>query len=293
MRAMAKFSVKSAVKSAVKLFIPDHKTFASVSVLAPGQLLEGRMALITGGTSGIGYAIAKAFLQAGASVVITGRSEEKARNMADRLQREAPDGSKAFGIAMDNARPSEFDAKIDVCQKFFGGGKINILVNNAGVQGAQFGTATEQEYDAVMDTNLKGTFFLSQAVARRMVDGGVHGNILNICSSSSLRPAANAYTISKVALKELTAGLAKALVDKGIIVNGLAPGPTATPMLRHDGAGDISCPHNPLGRYALPEEIASMAVIMCSGLGQTIVGSIVYMTGGAGVLTYEDVKYTF
>ena len=285
--------VKNEIKRAVKLFRPDHRTYASVSVLDPNQLLAGRVALVTGGTSGIGYAIAKAFLQAGASVAITGRSEEKAGNIAARLQQEAPEGCKAFGIAMDNARPSEFETKLDVCEKFFEEGNIDILVNNAGVQGAQFGTATEQEYDAVMDTNLKGTFFLSQAVAHRMVKNNVHGNILNICSSSSLRPAANAYTISKVAMKELTAGLAKALIGKDIIVNGLAPGPTATPMLHRDGGGDISCPSNPLGRYALPEEIASMAVILCSGLGNTIVGSVVYMTGGAGILTYEDVKYDF
>ena len=114
--------VKNKIKRAVKLFIPDHKTYASVSVLAPNQLLAGRVALVTGGTSGIGYAIAKAFMQAGASVVITGRSEEKAGNMAARLQREAPEGCKAFGIAMDNARPSDFDAKLDACQKLFGGG---------------------------------------------------------------------------------------------------------------------------------------------------------------------------
>lgn len=167
------------------------------------------------------------------------------------------------------------------------------MVNNAGIQGAQFGVATEEQYDAVMNTNLKGAFFLSQAVARSMVDAGVKGNILNICSSSSLRPAANGYTLSKVAMKELTEGMAKSLVPKGIIVNGLAPGPTATPMLHRDSGKDIKAQFNPLGRCALPEEIASMAVILCSSLGQTIVGSVVYMTGGAGILTYEDVKYPF
>lgn len=288
-----KGNVKNKIKRAVKLFIPDHKTFASVSVLAPNQLLEGRTALVTGGTSGIGYSIAKAFLQAGASVVITGRSTEKAVSMAENLMHDITNGCKAYGMAMDNTKPLDFEAKLDEVSELLGKKNIDILVNNAGVQGAQFGIATEQEYDAVMDTNLKGTFFLSQAVAHRMVKNNVQGNILNICSSSSLRPAANAYTLSKVALKELTAGLAKVLISKGIVVNGLAPGPTATPMLHRDGTGDISCPHNPLGRFALPEEIASMAVILCSGLGRTIVGSVVYMTGGAGILTYEDVKYEF
>lgn len=283
--------IKNTVTGTVKLFIPDHHIFANVSVLAPNNLLKGRIALVTGGTSGIGYAIAKAFLQAGASVVITSRDETKAIQAAIRLRPSAQHECTVLGIKLDNTKPNEFEPQIKNVEGLIG--KIDILVNNAGIQGAQFGTATEKEYDAVMNTNLKGTFFLSQLVARRMVDCEIKGNILNICSSSSLRPAANAYTISKVALKELTEGMAKTLVRKGIIVNGLAPGPTATPMLHRDGKDDISCPHNPLGRYALPEEIASMAVILCSGLATTIVGSVVYMTGGAGILTYEDVKYPF
>lgn len=282
--------IKAALKCARRLFIPDHVTLAKITVLAPNEYLKGRRALITGGTSGIGYAIAKAFLEAGASVVITSRSKEKAERKADELKQYAMNGSQVVGIGLDNNKPSTFEPTLDQLYK---DGAIDILVNNAGVQGAQFGSATEEQFDAVMNTNVKGTFFLSQAVARRMIDSGLQGNILNICSSSSLRPAANGYTLSKVAMKELTAGMAKSLVGKGIIVNGLAPGPTATPMLHRDKTGDISATFNPLGRCALPEEIANMAVILSSNLGQTIVGSIVYMTGGAGVLTYEDVKYTF
>lgn len=282
--------IKVVLKKAVKWFAPDRITLANVSVLAPNELLKGRRALITGGTSGIGFDIAKAFLQAGASVVITSRSEDRALQKAEELGEYATEGCNAIGVELDNSKPSGFESELIHLNR---GGQIDILVNNAGLQGAQFGSATEEQYDAVMDTNLKGAFFLSQVVARSMVDAGVKGNILNICSSSSLRPAANGYTLSKVAMKELTEGMAKSLVSKGIIVNGLAPGPTATPMLHRDKGSDISAHFNPLGRCALPEEIASMAVILCSGLGQTIVGSVVYMTGGAGVLTYEDVNYKF
>lgn len=282
--------IKSFLRGVKNFFVPDQVTLANVSVLAPSELLNGRRALITGGTSGIGYAIAKAFLQAGASVVITSRSEDRALQKAKELMEFVKEGCQVVGIGLDNNNPSQFEsiiAKLNMSES------IDILVNNAGIQGAQFGFATEEQYDAVMNTNLKGAFFLSQAVARSMVDAGVKGNILNICSSSSLRPAANGYTLSKVAMKELTEGMAKSLVSKGIIVNGLAPGPTATPMLHRDAGKDIKANFNPLGRCALPEEIASMAVILCSSLGQTIVGSVVYMTGGAGVLTYEDVKYPF
>ena len=211
--------IKTALKRVIKLFIPDCITIANISVLAPNDFLKGRRALITGGTSGIGYAIAKAFLEAGASVVITSRSEKKAVQKSQELMRYAARGEQVVGIGLDSRMPCTFEHALD---QLFKDGTIDILVNNAGVQGAQFGSATEEQFDTVMNTNVKGAFFLSQAVARRMIDSGVEGNILNICSSSSLRPAANGYTISKVAMKELTEGMAKSLVSKGIIVNGLA-----------------------------------------------------------------------
>lgn len=171
--------------------------------------------------------------------------------------------------------------------------KISILCNNAGIQGSQFGFAKEEDYDNVMDTNLKGVFFFSQLVGRYMVDNNIEGNILNIASASSLRPAASVYTLSKVGIKEFTLGMAKSLIPHGVVVNGLAPGPTATPMLIKGEKPNLAIDHNPLGRFALPEEIANMAVILTSNMGRTIVGSIVYMTGGSGTITFEDVQYPF
>lgn len=162
-----------------------------------------------------------------------------------------------------------------------------------GTQGSQFGSTKEEDYDNVMDTNLKGVFFLSQLVARYMVDNHIEGNILNIASASSLRPAASVYTLTKVGIKEFTLGMAKSLIPHGIVVNGLAPGPTATPMLVKEEKPNLALGHNPLGRFAMPEEIANMAVILTSNMSRTVVGSIVYMTGGGGTITYEDVHYPF
>lgn len=143
----------------------------------------------------------------------------------------------------------------------------------------------------MLDTNLKGTAFLSRTVARYMIENKIQGNILNIASSSSLRPAISAYTLSKWGIRGLTLGLAKALIPYGIVVNGIAPGPTATPMLLPDGGEDIGNDTLPGGRYAMPEEIANMAVVLVSGMGRTVVGDIVYMTGGAGLITFEDMNY--
>ena len=141
--------------------------------------------------------------------------------------------------------------------------------------------ATEEAFDKVIDTNLKGVFFLSQLFGGYLKANKVEGNILNVGSSSCLRPATSAYTLSKC------------LAPYGVTVNGIAPGPTATPMLLKDGQGNITNKGNPIGRYALPEEIANMAVVLVSPMGRTIVGDMVYMTGGAATVTYDDMDYTF
>lgn len=261
----------------------------NVSCLAPNELLKGRCALITGGTSGIGYSIAEAFLNAGASVIITGRDGERLKKACDLLSVKG----NVKGYVMDNTNVSSFDTIFDKMLFDLGGQKIDILVNNAGVNYKGMPNATEEEYDQVMDTNLKGSFFLSQILGKYYVSNQISGNILNIASASSLRPADSAYTVSKWGLRGLTLGLAKALAPYGITVNGIAPGPTATPMMRKGNSSDLSLERIPLGRYILPDEIANMAVFLVSGMGRSIMGDIIYMTGGAGNLTYDDVKYSF
>lgn len=259
-------------------------TKCNVVSLAPNDLLKGRRALITGGTSGIGYSIAEAFLNAGASVVITGRNEERLQKACSRLS------SKGIcqGLVLDNTKVDTFN---NAFKQITDGGRIDILVNNAGVNYQGMPNVKEEEYDLVLDTNLKGVFFLSQMVGKYMVSNGIKGNILNICSSSSQRPAISAYTVSKWGLRGLTLGLAKSLVMHGITVNGLAPGAVATPMLHKSGDEDMTYPSSPIGRYILPEEIANMAVFLVSDMGHSIVGDIVYMTGGMGVITYDDMNY--
>lgn len=200
------------------------------------------------------------------------------------------------GRVLDNTQVSSFQKAFDDMResvKQQGLKSIDILVNNAGVNFKGMPNATEEEYDKVMDTNLKGVFFLSQMFGKYLVENKIHGNILNVASSSSLRPADSAYTLSKWGIRGLTLGLAKSLAQYGITVNGIAPGPTATPMMIKDGRTNMANPHLPLGRFIMPEEIANMAVILISDMGRSVMGDIVYMTGGASILTYDDVKYSF
>lgn len=287
----------SKIKSFIKMLLAKRPIVMNANIvqLGPTELLKGRAALITGGTSGIGYAIADAMLRAGAdAVVITGRSETRLKCAAEKLQSASQDRrGRVFWEQMDMCQIDSLQECFDrITAKI--SNKISILVNNAGVLGATFGQAEEKEYDAVLDTNLKGAFFLSQIIAHYMKDSKIEGNILNICSSSSLRPASSAYILSKWGLKGLTQGMAKQLAPYGIIVNGLAPGPTATPMLLTDVEKQgLFHPNIPVGRYASPDEMGNMAVMLTSGIGRMIVGDIIYMTGGAGVITYDDLQYSF
>lgn len=292
-------SLKKKVKGVLKFLlnnIPARKFDVRVVELVSNELLKGRVAFITGGTSGIGFHMAKAFLRSGAAVVITGRSEERLRQACIKLSEVETYKSRLFYVIMDNTRVELFqDCFQSALERLRENGfqHIDILVNNAGVLGASMPNATEVEFDKVIDTNLKGVFFLSQLFGKYMKENRVEGNILNVGSSSCLRPATSAYTLSKWGIRGLTLGLAKNLAPYGITVNGIAPGPTATPMLLKESLDNVTNNGNPIGRYALPEEIANMAVILVSPMGRTIVGDMVYMTGGAGLITYDDMDYSF
>lgn len=260
--------------------------------IAPNALLEGKCALITGGTSGIGLAIAKAYVESGAIVVLTSRSEDRAQDAAKQIAEQTGHRNMVYGIKLDNNEVCDYDRLFQSIKDSFMLEKVDILVNNAGIDGGDISATTEAEYDRVMDVNLKSVFFLSRAFATYLKENNIRGNILNIASSSSLRPARSAYHLSKWGIRALTLGLAKSLAPLGIVVNGLAPGPTATPLLKAT-KDDIFLENSLIGRYILPEEIASMAVVLVSDIGRAIVGDTIYMTGGAGLLTMDDTKYRF
>lgn len=280
---------KRTIKRTIQLFIPQHITVAQISSLPQSQMLEGRHALITGGTSGIGLAIAHSFLNAGAIVTITGRNENKLKDAISELVAEHSADGKVFGFVLNNEDVPSFPTVFEKVRKAMG--SVDILVNNAGTHGGHISSVTEEQYDTIMNTNLKGAFFLSKLVAKYMKENNIEGNILNIASSSSLRPADSAYTLSKWGIRGLTEGLARSLAPYGIVVNGVAPGPTATKMLNRNDS-DLYWSQNLTKRMAHPVEIANIATVLVSNMGRMIVGDIVYMSGG-GNITNEDVTYFF
>lgn len=271
---------------------PIKNVYPKIDIVQLPNLLKGRNALITGGTSGIGYEIAKAYVLSGAKVVITGRNIERVQSARKKMEEELGISNRVYGIEMNNLKTNRFQDDIEEVERLLG--RIDILVNNAGIGGGDIFTTSEEEYDEVMNTNLKANVFLSRIVARKMIEKNIKGNILNIASSSSMRPANSAYILSKWGVRSLTEGLALSLIPYGIVVNGIAPGPTATPMLGKDlKTNCLTRENNPIGRYVLPQEIANMSVILVSNMSRSIVGDIVYMTGGVGNITNTDFDYKF
>lgn len=250
------------------------------------ELLSERCVVVTGATSGIGFATAAACLQAGAHVVVTSRSVKRAEAACSRLGGGYP---AELDLSSAESMAEQVDGLYRVAPV-----PIDALVNNAGVlKGADFGKTSISDFDEVVGTNLRGTYFLTQEVARRMVRGDVRGNICFITSSSAYRPATNVYSCTKWALRGLVEGTAKMLAPCGIVVNAIAPGPTVTPMLIEGSGGNVALPRSPIGRYVTPEEIAEMVVTLLSDASRSVIGDAVRMTGGSGIVTFDDVNAFF
>lgn len=258
----------------------NEKNIVSVNILKSSEeLLKGKIALIIGGTGGIGKAIAEAFISSGAKVVISGTNERRVQKTVEQL------GINAKGMQIDLSHVSLFNEKITHVIEQFPEKRIDILVNCAGVHGDQkFGNVSEETYDMVMNTNLKGLFFMTQEVGNYMKRKGIKGHILNVSSAAALKPGYTPYEISKNAVKAFTLGAAAELIDYGIVVNAIAPGPVATSMLGYEEGDTLYTDCVPAKRFATPLEIAQLAVIMVSDMCNLVVGDTFYISGGSGTV---------
>lgn len=241
------------------------------------SLLVGKHAIVTGGNSGIGLSIAKKLRESGADVTIIGRNKEKTKFVADEL-----------GCSFLILDLTDTTNMMEEMSFYLNSHKIDILVNSAGMRDKEsWLNQTPENFDRVMNLNLKVPYFLSQLVAKHMISNGIHGHILNVSSSSSERPSWGPYQLSKRAMNGMTLGFAHRLAANGITVNGMAPGVTLTPMMDDVlEKGNLAYP-NPMRRAAAPEELANLAVFLCSDLGNSIVGDTIMMTGGSGILNID------
>ena len=258
--------------------------------LLKGSFLEGRTVLITGGSGGIGSAIAKTCVDNGADVIICGRNPAKLETMKDEILQHKSTAC-IYSYRLDITAVDSFAVQLEEMAQLVPNKRIDVLINKAGLDaGGMIPETIEKQYDQTVETNLKGTYFLTQAFANYLLSHGIRGNILNVSSASGNRPVVTPCMYSKWAITGLTKGLAKRLIGRGIVVNGIAPGPTATQMLGLDGS-NLHHPGSPAKRYADPNEIANLAVFLVSDMGRMIVGETIYITGGVGTLSFDDIDY--
>ncbi|MEJ5172190.1 MAG: 3-oxoacyl-[acyl-carrier-protein] reductase [Hydrogenothermaceae bacterium] len=240
---------------------------------------KGKTALITGSTRGIGKAIAVEFAKAGADVVITGRDRKVAESVAKLI--EVDYGVKAFGVDLDLSG----DITNSINEIFnLTDNKIDILVNNAGItKDTLFIRMKQEDWDAVINTNLTGTFKITQAVVKNMIKQR-YGRVINI--SSIIGFIGNVgqvnYSTTKAGLIGFTKSLAKEVASRNITVNAVAPGFIDTDMTEVLPA-DIKegyLKQIPLGRFGKPEDVANVVLFLASDLASYITGEVIHVNGG-------------
>ncbi len=244
--------------------------------------LKDKVAIITGGSRGIGFATATAFLREGATVIVTASSQANADKAADKLRVLFPE-AKVEGIAPNLSSLEEMKAAFaDVAARY---GKLDVVVNNAGVsESTPFANYTEETFSKVMDLNVKGVFNSAKAASDIMAEAG-SGVILNTSSMVSIygQPSGVAYPASKFAVNGLTVSLARELGPKGIRVNAVAPGITETDMMKAVPKEVITPLINqiPLRRLGQPEDIANAFVFLASDEASYITGVVLSVDGMA------------
>ena len=246
------------------------------------ELLKGKVAMVTGGTRGIGYAIVKTYLENGASVALCGSKQETVDKALEKLKAENPE-YPVSGLCPDLQSPAEVAEAVAKVKETFG--KLDVMVNNAGI------SARESIYDyqpedfiKIMNLNVTAVFNCSQAAAKVMKEQG-GGSIINTSSMVSLygQPAGVGYPASKFAVNGLTKSLARELGKDNIRVNAVAPGVTRTDMVA--ALPEEMVKHLvatiPLGRVGEPEEVANAFLYLASDLASYVTGEILSVDGAA------------
>lgn len=245
--------------------------------------LTGKVAIVAGGSGGLGKGMATGLADAGATVIIAGRSKEKLDSAVAEIK--ATTGGNVTGMILDiTSVKASADFVAEVADRF---GHIDILVNSAGINirrpALEF---KEEDWDKVCDAQLKYVFFMTQAVANHMVDKGIKGRIINIGSLSSMIGLKNmvAYCASKGAIVQVTKALANEWAQYGITVNAICPGYFMTeltkPLLSDPEVMRKYCEKIPMGRTGLPDDLASTVVYLASEASGYVTGQELYVDGG-------------
>lgn len=243
--------------------------------------LTGKVAIVTGATKGLGHGMAMALAEAGADIVVVSRNEDDCKKVAAEIETM---GRKALACSCDVTKPIMVNNLVkNTIDKF---GKIDILINNAGIAVTKPAEdLTEEDWDKVMDTNLKGVFFIAQAVGRQMISQKF-GRIINIASMFGLVGDKNVlpYLCSKGGVIQLTRGLALEWAKHNIQVNAIAPGYVVTPInekeMNEEKVQKYLLGKTPMRRFGKAAEIASAAVYLSSDEASYVTGTVLAVDGG-------------
>jgi 3-oxoacyl-[acyl-carrier protein] reductase len=245
-------------------------------------MLKENKAIVTGASRGIGFAIAKELVNAGCSVVITGRNEKTLKVAAEKI------GKTAIPMVWNASDIDLAAAKINEAAEILGG--LDIVVNNAGIfaQRSEWSKTgllqtTVDEWQSVMKTNTSAIFFTMQAAVNYMLENNIKGNILNVTSVAGYEPVYGGYGASKIAATGLTQGWGKMFANDGITINGIAPGPVATEMNNWHEGDPMKHDRIPFGRFATVEEIAKLAMYLLSEEAKMVCGETVVLDGAYSI----------
>ena len=247
--------------------------------------LQDKVALITGGSLGLGKATAFLFAKEGAKVIITGRTESKLQETVEEAKKQGLEIDYLVGDVSDE--PRTIETVKHIIDKY---GKIDILFNNAGV--LYLGTTHETDteiWDKTFAINVRGTYLMSKHVIPHMLERG-YGVIINNSSILGLKavPGVAAYNATKGAVTQLTRSTALEYADKGIRVNAICPGTIETPMVEglldampdRDGAEELFKSFHPIGRFGTPDEIAHAVLFLCDDNVAFMTGTMLSVDGG-------------
>lgn len=247
--------------------IPENRLKLEVASIKYDCLLQSKRIVITGGGRGLGFTMAKQFAEKGASVLIAGRNEETLKQSASKIG--------AQYLTLDITDVNHFQEFIDEVVKMLGG--IDIVVNNAGISLHEKSVfdVTPESWDRQFDTNLRGTFFLTQSFLKYFKTNNQKGNILFISSETGDTMDFRPYGFTKVAINSMVQGLAYLFKKDGIRINAVAPGITASDMTGVAADGNYYAGDYGQGRFYMPEEVAQVASFLISDAADCISGQII------------------